>query len=159
MSQGDGVNQRSSEATQSNQEMVAQIVSAFAQRSDVSVDDIVRLTKELTGTLRTAPAVADVAPPAVDPAPKLKAVPAVSIETSISNDAICCLVCGKSFKTLKRHLHAAHGMTEADYRTAYDLPEDYPLVAPSYSERRSQVASDFGFGTYDRTDRSGRDVA
>jgi hypothetical protein len=46
----------------------------------------------------------------------------------------------------KRHLHSAYDMTPEDYRTKWGLPHDYPMVAPAYAERRSQLAKDIGLG-------------
>ena len=52
---------------------------------------------------------------------------------------------GRTYKTLKRHL-ASHGLDPQGYRDRYGLPQDYPMVAPSYSERRSELAQNLGLG-------------
>jgi predicted transcriptional regulator len=70
----------------------------------------------------------------------------VPVSRSINPDRITCLVCGKSQRTLKRHLGAAHKLTPATYRERFDLKPDYPLVAPSYSEQRSEMAKRIGLG-------------
>jgi predicted transcriptional regulator len=84
-----------------------------------------------------------------EPEPPLPAptpAPAVSIEESISNpDFIISLITGEKFRTLKRHLRG-NGLTEGEYRQRYNLPSDYPLVAPSYSEMRRNVARRMGLG-------------
>ena len=72
--------------------------------------------------------------------------PAVPINASVTGDAIICLEDGKSFKTLKRHLMTAYGMTPAQYRARWNLPKDYPMVAPNYSAQRSQTAKRLGLG-------------
>jgi predicted transcriptional regulator len=59
---------------------------------------------------------------------------------------LACLEDGKRFKTLKNHLNSAHGMTPDEYRKRWSLPDDYPVVAPSYSERRSSIAKKIGLG-------------
>ena len=132
-----------SEPDRLSAETIATIVAAFAQRPDAGVEDIVRLTERLSGLSAAA------ARPALAPKPAAPR-PACDPAAAISPDAVRCLCCGKSFKTLKRHLQSAHGLSEAGYRAMFGLSEDYPIVAPSYSERRSQVASETGFGTYDR---------
>ncbi|MDF0543814.1 MucR family transcriptional regulator [Sphingobium sp. H39-3-25] len=72
--------------------------------------------------------------------------PAVSIEESLASpDQILSLIDGRPYKALKRHL-SAHGLTPAEYRSRYDLPADYPLVAPSYSAARREVARKLGLG-------------
>ena len=75
-----------------------------------------------------------------------KLEPVMDPQKAIGNDKIACLVCGKSFKTLKRHLGNAHDMTPEQYREAFGLSKDYPLVAPNLSEQRRQVAKDRGLG-------------
>ena len=88
-------------------------------------------------------AAAEPEPPIPAPTP----APAVSIEESISNpDFIISLITGEKFRTLKRHLRG-NGLTEAEYRQRYNLPADYPLVAPSYSEMRRSVARNMGLGS------------
>jgi predicted transcriptional regulator len=64
----------------------------------------------------------------------------------VQKDAITCLECGASMKLLKRHLTAEHGMTPDAYRARWDLDADYPLVAPSYAERRKELAVEMGLG-------------
>lgn len=69
-----------------------------------------------------------------------KAGPAVSVEeTTRDPDFIVSLITGEKFKTLKRHLKK-HGLTEAEYRTRFGLPDDYPMVSASYSETRRNIA-------------------
>lgn len=80
------------------------------------------------------------------PPPPLVPMAAVSIEESIRDpDFILSLITGQKFKTLKRHLRA-HGLSEAEYRQRFNLPGDYPLVAPSYSQTRRNVARNMGLG-------------
>lgn len=35
-------------------------------------------------------------------------------------------------------------MSPDDYRRKWNLPADYPMVAPAYSRKRSQLAKDIG---------------
>ena len=72
--------------------------------------------------------------------------PAVPVEQSISESHLVCLEDGLSFRSLKRHLGSAHGLTPVEYRKKWDLPASYPMVAPSYSEDRSAVAKRIGLG-------------
>ena len=123
--------------------MAAEIVAAYASNNQMSQGDLPDLIRTVHATLQGlaggegsgAGAEADT-PPA----------PAVPIDASVSKDAIVCLDCGKSFKTLKRHLNTEHGMTPADYRARWQLSKDYPLVAPSYSKRRAATAKKIGLG-------------
>lgn len=72
--------------------------------------------------------------------------PAVSLRRSITPDFIICLEDGKKMKMLKRHLRTTFGMTPEDYRAKWDLPSDYPMVAPNYAKKRSEFAKKIGLG-------------
>jgi predicted transcriptional regulator len=72
--------------------------------------------------------------------------PAVPIKRSVQSDFIVCLEDGLKFKSLKRHLRSAYGMTPEQYRTRWGLPHDYPMVAPNYAEHRSKLAKAIGLG-------------
>lgn len=67
------------------------------------------------------------------------------IRRSVRDDGIVSFIDGRSYKTLKRHL-TAHGLDPHSYRERYGLPEDYPMVAPSYAEMRSALAKSMGLG-------------
>jgi predicted transcriptional regulator len=71
--------------------------------------------------------------------------PAVPVEESITPDYLTCLEDGLQFKSLKRHL-GMHGMTPAEYRTKWGLPDSYPMVAPKYAKARSRLAKKIGLG-------------
>jgi predicted transcriptional regulator len=75
-----------------------------------------------------------------------KAEPAVSIRASIKPDYIVCLEDGKKLTMLKRYLRTNFNMTPEDYRAKWDLPRDYPMVAPNYAEKRRGLAVQIGLG-------------
>ena len=72
--------------------------------------------------------------------------PAVPIKRSVQPDYIVCLDDGKKFKSLKRHIRVAFGLTPDEYRQRWNLPYDYPMVAPNYSSARSALAKKIGLG-------------
>jgi len=72
--------------------------------------------------------------------------PAVSIRASVKPDYIVCLEDGKKLKMLKRHLMTHYNMTPEQYRARWNLPADYPMVAPNYAERRRELAVKIGLG-------------
>jgi predicted transcriptional regulator len=72
--------------------------------------------------------------------------PPVKPKNSVRKNDVVCLECGKTYKTLKRHLRTEHGLEEADYKARWDLPASTKLVAKSYSEQRSKMAKDLGLG-------------
>lgn len=108
---------------------ICDIVTAFAARSDASVEQIVDLYSRLRAQDRSVPGVPGPGPAGEDP-----------------DGQVRCLVCGKGFKMLKRHLRTSHAMSEMDYRVRYGLPEDRPLVAPEYSRRKAAQAREAGLG-------------
>ncbi len=127
--------------------LVADIVSAYVSNNSVPTADLANLIATThaaitgLGAERTAQALED------------KPMPAVTIKKSITADYMVCLEDGKKFKSLKRHLRAAHGMSPEEYRARWGLPVDYPMVAPSYAEARSSLAKKMGLGQLRR--RSG----
>jgi predicted transcriptional regulator len=54
---------------------------------------------------------------------------------------------------LKRHLKTAYNMTPEQYRERWNLPPDYPMVAPNYARHRSSLAKKIGLGTKPRSGR------
>jgi len=129
-----------------DKDAIARIVAAYAARPDVGPDEIVALYNRLNGEGGAIPAPAPVAL-----APGTDRAPALPLEKAVTEDKVFCLCCGRGFKMLKRHLGSEHGMTEAEYRRTFGLPEDMPLVAPSYSRRKAAHAKEAGFGKYDRS--------
>jgi predicted transcriptional regulator len=72
--------------------------------------------------------------------------PAVSVRSSVKKDHIICLEDGKKMKMLKRHLRTEHGLTPAEYRARWNLPNDYPMVASDYADKRRDLALKIGLG-------------
>ena len=61
-------------------------------------------------------------------------------------DYIVCLEDGKKPKMLKRYLRTHYNMSPEEYRTKWNLPRDYPMVAPGYAETRRSLAKSIGLG-------------
>ena len=121
--------------------LTAQIVSAHVSNNSVTPDALPSLIQDVYRTLSGVGR--DV--PAMD-----KPQPAVPVKKSVFADYIVCLEDGKKLKMLKRHLKTAYNMTPEQYRDRWDLPSDYPMVAPSYARHRSSLAKKIGLGTKPR---------
>jgi predicted transcriptional regulator len=80
-----------------------------------------------------------------------KPEPRVPIKKSITPDFLISLEDGKKYKTLKRHLGKL-GLTAEEYRAKWGLPADYPMVAPSYAAKRSELARSSGLGQMRKKD-------
>ena len=72
--------------------------------------------------------------------------PAVPVKKSVTPDAVICLCCGQRFKTLRRHLQTTHQLSPREYRATFGLKSDYPIVAPNYAAKRSDLAKSSGLG-------------
>ena len=77
--------------------------------------------------------------------PQVPLVPAVPVKKSVTPDYIISLEDGRKFKSMKRYLGLL-GMTPDQYRQKWGLPRDYPLVAPNYAAKRSELAKSIGLG-------------
>ena len=73
--------------------------------------------------------------------------PPIPLKDIVKAKHVVCLECGKKLKTLKTHLRKAHGLMPKEYFQRFALePKKYPLVCKEYSEQRSKMAKDRGFG-------------
>lgn len=84
------------------------------------------------------------------------AAPAVPVSESVTPDHIICLEDGRPFKMMKRWLRATYGMTPEQYRAKWNLPSDYPMVAPNYARSKSVYAKAQGLGTEKLRQRAGK---
>ena len=119
--------------------LTSDIVAAHVSNNSVSVDDVPALISKVYGALAGLGQVA--APVAAE---ELK--PAVSVRASVKPEYIICLEDGVKLKMLKRHLMTHYSMTPEQYRARWNLPADYPMVAPAYAEKRRELAKKIGLG-------------
>ena len=126
-------------------EMTSEIVAAYLSKNHVRAAEL----PELISTIHAALSGMGGAPEAAPEAAKL--VPAVPIKKSITEDFMICLEDGRKCKSLKRHLQSAYGLSPEQYRAKWSLPRDYPMVAPGYSARRSELAKSIGLGSLRKT--------
>jgi len=121
-------------------ELTAHVVSAFVCNNSVPANELPALIGSIHSALQNVGQAAVAAP--VEEERK----PVVSIKKSVTPDFIICLEDGLKFKSLKRHLRTKYNLTPEAYRTKWGLPIDYPMVAPSYAEARSNLAKQMGLG-------------
>jgi predicted transcriptional regulator len=125
-------------AVLANRELAARIVAAYVRRHQIGADQIGALISNVHQAL------AGLGKPEFETAgPR---TPAVPIRQSVRRDYVVCLECGWRGHMLRRHITTAHGLTAEEYRRRWNLPSDHPLVAPAYSERRSDLAKQLGLG-------------
>lgn len=121
--------------------LTAQIVSAHVSNNSVAPDALPGLIQDVYRTLAGV---------GKDPVQPDKPQPAVPVKKSVFPDHIVCLEDGKKLKMLKRHLKTSYNMTPEQYREKWQLPPDYPMVAPNYAKHRSSLAKKIGLGTKPR---------
>jgi len=124
-----------SEIETSSLEAVSEIVSAYVSNNSLPSDELPDLITTIHAALQN-PDQAASSPPE----------PAVPIKRSIRPDYIICLEDGKKLKMLKRHLRTSYNMSPDEYRQKWGLSSDYPMVAPNYAAKRSELAKTIGLG-------------
>ena len=121
-------------------ELTVEIVSAYVSNNTVPVHELPNLINEIHQALSRASSNA--------PMPDREELkPAISVKKSVNPDFIICLEDGKKFKSLKRHLRTHYNLSPEEYREKWNLPHDYPMVAPNYAAARSDLAKKMGLGT------------
>ena len=128
-------------------QLTANLVSAYVSNNAVSSAEISALISQVYSALMR------VFKGAAGAAPAAPLKPAVPIKRSITTEYLVCLEDGKKFKSLKRHLRTRYQMTPDQYRAKWNLPPDYPMVAPNYAMVRSQLAKQIGLGERGRRSR------
>ena len=117
--------------------LTAEIVSAYLSHHSLATTDVGRLVSvvvlELSGLGHL-------------PEPSPRPQPAVPVPDSVHHDQLVCLVCGKPFKSLRRHLRTSHELTPEAYRDRFGLVRDYPMVAAASSKERAAIARRTGLG-------------
>jgi len=117
--------------------LVTEIVAAYVSKNPVAAHELPAIIKNVHATLggfsggevRTLPR-----------------APAVSVKKSVQPDFIVCLEDGKKLKMLKRYLRSRYKLSPSEYRDRWNLPPDYPMVAPNYAQKRSDFAKKIGLG-------------
>jgi len=120
-------------------DLTADIVSAYVSNNTVASIDLPALISTVHSALSST--VQKASEPVVE---ELK--PAVPIKKSVTDQHIICLEDGKKFKSLKRHLRTHFDLTPEEYRAKWNLPADYPMIAPGYAAVRSELAKKMGLG-------------
>jgi predicted transcriptional regulator len=119
--------------------MAVDVVAAYLSNNQVASSLIPEILQSVFSSLS---ALDGQASEPIAEAPK----PATSVRRSVNPDYIICLEDGKKLKMLKRHLRTTYKMTPEEYRTKWNLPANYPMVAPNYARQRSEFAKRTGLG-------------
>ncbi|HEY1614894.1 MAG TPA: MucR family transcriptional regulator [Rhizomicrobium sp.] len=117
----------------------SEIVAAYVSNNPVPISEIPGMIKSIHATLGglTGSMPADL---------PTNQKPAVPVKKSIAPEYIVCLEDGKKLKMLKRYLRSRYSLSPEEYRAKWNLPADYPMVAPNYAAQRSEFAKKIGLG-------------
>ena len=126
-------------------ELTAGVVQSYLNNNQVQPDQVPQLLQQVHDKFTQLQGGSDTADASTE-AEGPQHAPPVKPKNSVRKNEVVCLECGKTYKTLKRHLRTEHGLEEADYKARWELPASMKLVAKSYSEQRSQMAKDLGLG-------------
>lgn len=121
-------------------ELTAEIVSAHVANNQMTSEEMLQEIQKVYAalkTLETGAAIAEAVPAAEQPKQ-------LTLKQAFKKDAVVCMICGKSFTTLKRHLSMAHEMKPGQYRKQFNIPASIPLAAKNYSESRRLAAQERG---------------
>ena len=123
--------------------LTAQIVISHASLSELTSAELVDEIKEVYNTLASLESKM-ILPEAAREEVRKSPIPLKDI---VKAKYVVCLECGKKMRTLKTHIRKAHNLMPKEYFKRYGLdPKKFPLVCKEYSEQRSKMAKDRGFG-------------
>jgi predicted transcriptional regulator len=117
--------------------LTARIVGSYVRHHTVGAGQISDLITSVHGAL------AQLGKPNE---PEEVRTPAVSVRQSVRQEHVVCLDCGYRAKMLRRHIITRHSLSPDEYLKRWGLRKDHPLTAPAYSEQRSAMAKERGFG-------------
>ncbi|VXB68644.1 MucR family transcriptional regulator [Brevundimonas sp. G8] len=132
--------------------LTTEIIAAYVEKNRVEADALPTLIRAVYGALNGL-GVDDAEVEVEQPKPT-----ASQVRKSITDAGLISFIDGKTYQTLKRHI-GRHDMTPDDYRARYGLSADYPIVAPAYAARRSEMAKAIGLGTKPRQTTKSRKKA
>jgi predicted transcriptional regulator len=113
-------------------ELTAMIVAAFVSNNSATATELPGLISSTHEALEKIDA-----PRSGENVP---GQPAVPIAESVTHDYLVCLNDGRKLRALKRYIKRKYSQSPEEYRKRWGLPDDYPMVAPAYSELRAKIA-------------------
>lgn len=124
-------------------ELAVEVVAAHASTSPMSKEELIQ---ELQDVYKTLAALESGEVVEVSAEPADADAPVLSRRKAFGKDKIFCMICGKGFTTLKRHLAVAHDLKPGQYRKQFGIAAGTPLAAKNYSESRKKMALEKNLG-------------
>lgn len=70
----------------------------------------------------------------------------INLKKVFKDKEVICLICNKSFRTLKRHLTQVHNISDKEYKAQFGIPASQPLAAKEYSDKKREDAQKNNLG-------------
>ena len=126
--------------------LTAQIVISHVSLSELTSAELIDEIKEVYNTLASFEGEMAL-PEAAGAAGAEVKKPPIPLKDIVKEKYVVCLECGKKMRVIKAHIRKAHNLMPKEYFQRFGLdPKKYPLVCKEYSEQRSKMAKDRGFG-------------
>ena len=126
--------------------MTTEIVISHASSTELTPEQLVEEIKQVYNVLASLDGGGILEEPGNEEAGGVKK-PSIPLKDIVKAKYVVCLECGKKMRTLKAHIRKAHNLMPKEYFQRFSLdPKKYPLVCKEYSEQRSKMAKDRGFG-------------
>lgn len=110
------------------------IIKSFLKNNEINSDELLNMITEICECINGLDGESRLSSQEV---PK---EPFIDPKESIFEDYIICLEDGRPYKTLKRALMSRFGLTPDEYRRKWNLPADYPMVAPASAKKMSALS-------------------
>lgn len=124
-------------------ELTASIIASQAASTSMSTEELLKSIQLVHASLKSLEAgeslSTEVSAPVETPAMTVK-------QAFAKKDKVFCMICGKGFTTLKRHLTVAHALKPAEYKKMFGIKSTQTLAAKTYVESRRQTAIDMNLG-------------
>jgi predicted transcriptional regulator len=119
-------------------ELTVVIVASFVSNNSLATTDVPALISATHSALLDVERIR--AKTERDERAAMRAQPAVPVTESVAHDYLICLNDGRKLRTLRRYLRRKYSLSPEQYRKKWGLPDNYPMVAPAYSELRTKIA-------------------
>ena len=117
-------------------EMSNNIVSAHAQKTPMTTEELLAELHKVHGALQALEAGTQVETPPEEPA-----TPTLTLKQAFKTNEVICMICGKGMKALTRHLSQTHQIKPSEYRKQFNIPKTQPLMSKAYTIRRKEIAA------------------
>jgi predicted transcriptional regulator len=123
-------------------EMAQQIVSAHAQNTPMTTDELIREIQRVYATLQALETGAPTETASPEASAEALTGPQLTVKQAFKKDEVICMVCGKGgMKALTRHLSQVHQMKPTQYRKQFGILKSQPLMSKSYAAKRKEIAA------------------